>query len=202
MDSYNRDSAEQFNLYRVRDTKLLLMLMIALLPMGWLSYESTIGYIVYLTQQPNDYYLEQTDLLGGYAFEVFAGIVAVTLFLLFRLRAVWSGVKLDIDNRIIHIPGGNISANNFIDYIKPSFLLQHFLRFHIDMDRVRQIGAQTKTKTTKMDNGRINTKHRYSLELRGAFGAANVWFVDEGKRDEIYAAIRELNSMGDPFLRV
>lgn len=202
MDSYNSNSETQLGIYRVRDPKRLLMIVLSLIPLGWISYESTIGYIDHIAEFPNDYLLKTIDLFGGYTFEVYATVMSLTAILLLRLRAIWSGVKLDLDDRMIHIPGGHVSANDFIDFFKPSFLLQYFLRFHIDMDQIRQIGEKTKITKKEMNNGQVKTKYRYSLELRGTFGAADVWFIDEGKRDEIYSAIRELNSMGDPFLRV
>ena len=202
MDFVNSGKPLQ-GIYKVRDLKLILKMMVTLCILGGVIYLLTWDYLIYLSKSPNDYFLVKSNPKDGHIYVAYVNIVfiTITLILLLRLRAVWSGIKINLNNKSVEIPGGNVSANNFIDVFKPSFLFQHFLRMKINLNEIRQIKQSSKSKVVRAIGGRLKTKSKYLLGLSGEFGAANVWFIDEGKRDEAYAAIRELNNMGDPFIR-
>ena len=138
------------------------------------------------------------DFLG---FVALFGLIDVLLVgLSFRMKAVWEGVKLDLNERTIEFSGGGVSANDMIDYIKPSFLLQYFTRFRINLDEVSQMNMDSIT-TQRWDKGlnRWIYDTTYYIKFSGTFGAASVTFLSEGKCRELYTAIRQLNEMGDPI---
>lgn len=203
MMDYVKSGKPLQGIYKVRDLKLILKLVVLICILGGVIYLLTWDYLIYLTKSPDDYFFERSNPNDVHIYFAYANLVfiSITLILLLRLRAVWSGIKINLDNRSIEIPGGNVSANNFIDIFKPSFLFQHFLRLNINLNKIRQIKQSSKSKVVRAIGGRLKTKSKYLLGLSGEFGAANVWFIDEGKRDEAYAAIRELNNMGEAFFK-
>lgn len=183
--------------YRVRDPFKLLVLTGILIVLILIALVANKVYMDHIAEHAGDWLMSQTD--NGMWYVVGSNLLAIITFL--RLRALWGGTKLDIGDRTIQIPGGNISANDFVDYFKPSFLFQHFLRFTFNLDDVRQISQSTKVKTITR-NGIKERSYTYALNMSGTFGAASVWFKNEGKCDELFSAVRELNDMGEPFLRV
>lgn len=127
-----------------------------------------------------------------------ANVLAIGVLL--RLKALWAGVKVDLDDRTLEFPGGSVAANDFSDYFKPSFLLQYFLRKTVAIDQIRQLGQRVK-RSVRTVNGNVKVTQYYAIAINGSFGAAEVWFDSEGKCDEIYSAIRQLNNMGEPIVR-
>jgi hypothetical protein len=113
----------------------------------------------------------------------------------FRLKAIWKGVVVNVTEHTLTFPGGSVAANNFSDYVNPSYLLQSFQRFTIDLDQIGQISTGL---SFQANSANVSS---YNLEFVGTFGAASVGFSNEGKRDEIYSAIRQLNQMGTPINR-
>ncbi len=130
---------------------------------------------------------------------IFNGLLLVMIY---RLKVIWKGIELDVENRTMSFQGGGITANDFSDYFKLSYLLQYFKRFEIDIDEISQIQANDNTtqhydKTLK----RWVTSTTHEINFVGSFGSATVKFSSSGKRDQIYNAIRQLNSMGTPYVK-
>jgi len=130
------------------------------------------------------------------------GTVAMILELLY-LRANWFGAVIDFSTAEMVYPGGGVSANDFSDYLRPRYLLQRFLRFRVALRDIRSIrGSNRKVMSySKVFMGaspRKRNKTIFGLSFVGPCGAATIWFHDEGKRDELRAAIQQSNRMGRP----
>lgn len=132
----------------------------------------------------------------------FLSIVFLPLSLLvfLRLKAILGGVVVNNTQRTLSFPGGGISANGLGDYFKPSFLFQYFARKTINLDEISSLQKET-IKTTKREDGRTYQRYTHYVSYAGRFGAAKIKFSSEGKRDELYASIRQSNNMGEPFVR-
>lgn len=129
------------------------------------------------------------------------GISNLTLIIMtFRTKAVWNGVVLNIEDRTMIFPGGNTEANDIIDYVKPSFLLQYFHRHTIDLDKVSNISNVVHTSRISDKHGNIQTNYGYEVMFSGPFGASSVFFTKQGKANELYAALRQVNKMGEPIV--
>jgi hypothetical protein len=177
--------------YRIRDTTTLLwtILGVAILAVGSWFYHSMIIEAV---------------IAGDSDLDLKLTIAATIDFLLvltaFRLSAIWDGVKLDLQNRTIDFGGGGVEANDLSDYLKPSFLLQYFMRHRINLDDISQMQMDTQTTRAWNDSTKSwieNTTH--FIRLQGRFGSASIPFASEGKCDQLYSAIREANRMGNPI---
>ncbi len=116
-------------------------------------------------------------------------IIGAALF----LKANWNGVVIDLNRDMVEVPGGGIAANDFSDYCKPKFLLQYFCRFKFNLRDISEI-----KKYCKLDS-KGNQSH--AMIFTGSFGSARIWFNSEGKRDQLYASIRQINNMGIPVIK-
>lgn len=183
--------------FRVRDPSTLLKTLLLLLGVGTLTL--AIDWNIYL-QSSTEFWtwskITAEDNISSAAFAVFFNVLF--LVILFRLIALWGGVKVDMDNGTLEFPGGNVSANDFIDYFKPSFLFQYFIRYTINIGDIRELYQKTEQKVERSNIG-SRIKYRYAIAINGSFGAASIWFSNEGKCDEIYSAIRQINNMGEPI---
>jgi len=198
MDAINTDSSNLSTIYRVRDPFRLLKTLILLLVVGAIT-----GLIDYgLIRMPSNKFPWDSLFAKEYIWQT-ATVISLNLLtigILFRLKALWSGVKVNLDAATIEFPGGSVSANDFIDYFLPKFLFQYFLRTTLDLNSIRQLSTSVKRDITT-NNGNVKVYERFAININGSFGAASVWFDSEGKRDEIYSAIRQLNRMGDAIFR-
>ncbi len=146
-------------------------------------------------------------ILGG--FGVFGGgfrpdgfiwaLAALVLALpfLFHLMALFGGVVLDVENDSLSFAGGGISPSGPGDFFRADFLLQPFRRYEIGLSEIRNIKA---TDTRYYDKVSREVKYWHHISFNGDFGAVSLRFVDENKRDQLYAAIREANRMGSPVV--
>ena len=132
-------------------------------------------------------------------------IAVPNVFLLmtaYRLKAIWGGNVLNLQKRTLEFAGGGVAANEMSDYINLNYLLQSFKRSQINLD---DIGHMEVTEYTKKTWNKItksyNTHISYSITLSGPFGAASIPFSSQGKCNEMYSAIRQLNKMGSPIVR-
>lgn len=116
-----------------------------------------------------------------------------------RLKAIWSGVELNPQMRTITFAGGGVSANNLIDFFRPTFLLQYLGRTRIHLDEIQQISVDEVRKQRGNATGGISTDSTFYLRLAGTFGAASIKFLNKGKCDAVFAAIRQNNRMGEPI---
>jgi len=187
--------------YKVRDPYKQLLTLLLLIGFGLSAWIADLYYLDNLKRHPADWLMTAESESRGNGIWIILGFNLTAIAILLRLKALWNGIKIDFAESIVEIPGGNISPNDFIDFFKPSFLFQYFIRFKIELQDIRQLSESTKVKTT-LRHGIVKRKYSHAIHFSGRFGAATVWFRDEGKRDELYAAIRELNAMGEPFLRV
>lgn len=146
-----------------------------------------------VAQQTKDGFVEAFVLLIC----IDAFLVGIMMLVYYRLKAIWKGVELNLSTRTMSFPGGGIAANNITDYIKPEFLLQLFKRKTIDLDAISEIQQETIKYTSHSNNG-TTVSYTHYIKFVGSFGAAHVRFKNEGKRDELYNAIRMANRMGTP----
>ncbi|MDR2050293.1 MAG: hypothetical protein LBQ63_00750 [Deltaproteobacteria bacterium] len=179
----NGGQAEFDEVYRVKDPRKILRCVLGTtLGIGSMIY-SLVGY----SSDPN--------------FSNFCAIVwlilAVACF--FLTKANLGGIVLDFRNDVLEFPGGGISANEIIDYIKPGFWLQVFKRHVVPLSELREISRYDK-RHTRRKNGRVSETASYYIKFNGSFGAARLKFSNEGKRDELYSALREVNKMGVPVV--
>lgn len=197
MASYNRHSEKPARAFKVRDPSKLLKTVLFLILVGFLAVGADVSAIDAEKRGAFDWSrIFNNDMIGYTICAITVNVLAIGT--LFRLRAIWSGVKVDPEAKTVEFPGGNISADDFIDYFTPSFLFQYFLRRTISLEEIREIYQQTKRSAREV-NGRIKVSHQYGLAINGSFGAAVIWFNNEGKCDQIFSAIRQLNNMGEPI---
>jgi hypothetical protein len=140
------------------------------------------------------------SVLGLFDGVVLFFVVSASLLLAvgYRLKAIWDGVELDLNTREMSFPGGGIEANEITDYISLDYLLQLFKRKTIDLDDISEISQET-IQTTRRKDGKTQISYTHYIKFVGAFGAAKVRFQSEGKRDQLYNAIRQANRMGAPI---
>lgn len=177
MDAAGSGFGSKDTIYRVRDTLGLLL---------------TVLFIVVLA--PVDFYFNARFFAGAPVGFMFTVITLVLWFLALRLKALWDGIELNLDKGTMSFPGGQISANSLSDYINPVFWFQSLTRFTIDIEQIGQIS------TSLRFNQKANVTG-YVINFVGTFGAASVTFREQGKRDEIYNAIRQINKMGTPYVK-
>jgi uncharacterized protein len=129
-------------------------------------------------------------IFGGIA--GFFGRVLATLIWLMpavlpmqRARIQLQGYVIDPEKDEFSFPGGWISANSVSDYFKINFITQAFRRFTIRLSDIQQ----------------LSQSYSDCVEIQGSFGAAEFRLRDEGKRDQLFAAIRQANRMGTPVFR-
>lgn len=115
-----------------------------------------------------------------------------------RLRAIWSGVILNLSAQTLEFQGGGVSANNLIDFLRPTFLLQYLGRTRLKLDEIQQMSVQEVRKATGQATGGVSIERTFYLRLAGGFGTASIKFLNEGKCDAVFAAIRQSNRMGEP----
>lgn len=144
------------------------------------------------------------------SFILIAGIVAVIasfmgLFIIgipiaimcfYRYKVLKDGIVLNLDTGRLQFPGGQIAANQITDYLSKDFLLQMFKRFDIAVSDIQLINK--KVNVSLDDKGKPS--YRYTLQLSGKFGSAAVTFIDEGKCDQCFAMITQVNNMGIPVV--
>lgn len=187
MDASNTNRVATESVIRVRDPKGLLWTIVGVIALTALSLFWNI-------------HIAENLSLGNIPFYIVLNLPL--LIILYRLKAIWKGIELDIDNRTMSFQGGGIAANDFADYFKLNFLLQYFKRFEINIDEISQIAAKddvnliwSKSLKTHIENW------TYTINFVGTFGSASVNFTNKGKRDQIYNYIRQLNKMGDPYVK-
>jgi hypothetical protein len=187
MEASNINQKKMENILRVRDPSKLLYTIIGAL---------VLALVCFVT---NVFLFDGFDSTVVICSLIFNGLLLVMIY---RLKVIWRGIELDVENRTMSFQGGGISANDFADYFKLSYLLQYFKRFEIDIDEISQIEASNSESKTfdKTLNTWITTKY-IGISFVGSFGSASVEFNDAGKRDQIYNAIRQLNSMGTPYVK-
>lgn len=143
-------------------------------------------------------------LIGGTIAHLMGGVFWIVILLgimglsALRYSAISGGTEINLINRTMSFPGGGISANDVTNYINLEFLFQLFNRTTIDLDAISEIKRKTEKFTSK--NG--TTCCGYYIEFVGTFGAAYLMFDNEGKRDELFNAIRQINKMGTPLFNV
>jgi ammonia channel protein AmtB len=120
----------------------------------------------------------------------------------YRLKAIWGGNVLNLQQRTLEFAGGGISANEMSDYINLNYLLQFFKRSRINIDDIGHMEVtEYTTKTWNKTTQSYNTRISYSISISGPFGAVSIPFSNQGKCNEMYSAIRQLNKMGSPIVR-
>ncbi len=133
-------------------------------------------------------------IFSGYWLFLPVGIVvAVACFI--RFRVIKDGIILNLDTGRLQFPGGGIEANQLTDYINTQFVMQWFKRFDLALNEIAQISKSVKT---KVDKGHVTRK--YYIHLTGPFGSAAMVFESEGKCDQCYAMIVQVNQMGIPVV--
>jgi hypothetical protein len=188
MDASRKVSKNTNDIYKVRDPSGLLWTLFGMAPLAALSFFVNTFFFNGLLKNHVDMFSMITLFICNFP------LVIISL----RLHAIWKGIELDIENRMMSFPGGEIEANDFADYFKLDYLLQYFKRYEISLDEISQIRTENIT-ITNHDTNRENTT--YKISFVGTFGAASVNFSNGGKRDQIYTAIRELNQMGTPYVK-
>lgn len=132
-------------------------------------------------------------------------IALVTLLLLnypvwLYIKVKNKGIILDFRNDLMEFPGGYISANEMSDYLDLKYWFQLFLIFKVPISQIREIQSEDNTVrvwSKQTDSFEYSTV--YVMNINGDFGAFSLPFQDFGKRDQLYAKIREVNSMGSPI---
>lgn len=176
-------------IYQVKDTRIILLtLLFSIACLGGSTFfnQNLLHGIFILDFSMN----ENKNTTFADAIGMVIGANVLLLAASWRLRAVWSGVKLDLNKRTIEFAGGGVSSNNMSDYVSLDYLLQFFKRTKVELDDISYMsrGIKTEEHTTN-----------YSVNISGSFGAAKITFKDREKRDELYSAIRQLNNMGEPI---
>lgn len=115
-------------------------------------------------------------------------------------KANMGGIVLDLKNDILEFPGGGVAANDITDYIKPDFLMQIFKRHQVPISAIREITSYEEHTRKRDKDGRVTDTFTPYIKFNGDFGAVSIRFASEGKRDELYSILREVNEMGIPVV--
>jgi uncharacterized protein len=127
-------------------------------------------------------------------------LAPVPLFLQ-RVRVELEGYVIDPEKDEFSFPGGAIDANSVSDYFRSKFVTQWLRRFTIRLSDIQSLSAPTYQSTTVSNEGRVSQGYSHYVEIQGNFGAATFLFRSEGKRDQLFAALRQSNQMGTPVFR-
>jgi hypothetical protein len=120
-------------------------------------------------------------------------VLSIIFFLI--LRANWDGYIINLQLKTLELPGGGFETNNVTDYLSPKYWLQSVRRITISLEDIQNIEA-----TELIGANNINTL--FILRIVGKFGAVRIIFKQQGKRDQLYASLREINKMGSPVLNI
>jgi uncharacterized protein len=123
------------------------------------------------------------------------------VFMIQRVRIELQGYVVDPEKDEFSFPGGLISANSVTDYFKIKFITQAFRRFTVRLSDIQSLSAPTIKTTSINKEGNVSEGYSHLVEIRGTFGAATLRFLSEGKRDQLFAALRQANQMGLPVFR-
>ena len=181
--------------YVVKDPlRLLATLCVMVLIAATISIGIASGY---LDGWSNASSAQRRTMLGNWT--MLAGMAVIAEFpLLLYYRANAPGIVIDFQRRTLSFPGGNVSPNGVLDFLRPSFLLQSFHRYTIDVSDIRQINVR---QVRRQGRSRRGVEPSYAIWFNGSFGAAQVEFSNRGKCEEICSAIRQVNGMGTPIIR-
>jgi len=140
---------------------------------------------------------EDTLIFGFFA--PFLLIFSVMAFLM--LKANVNRFVIDMKKDTLEYPGGGIAAPSFFSYFSPAFWFQGFKRYTLTISDIQSIKQydETKARVSKEDY-KVRTTTTYLLNMNGKFGAIPFRFSTEGKRDELYTLIAQMNEMGSPIL--
>jgi hypothetical protein len=151
----------------------------------------------YLDTWSNASSTQRRAMLENWTMLAVMALIAEFLLLLYY-RANASGIVIDFQRRTLSFPGGNVSPNGVLDFLRPSFLLQAFHRYTVDVSDIRQINVR---QVRRQGSSRRGVEPSYAIWFNGSFGAAQVEFSNRGKCEEICSAIRQVNGMGTPIIR-
>lgn len=111
----------------------------------------------------------------------------------FRLKVIYGGIKIDINNDTLSFPGGGISFNSIEETI--SNLHQFFRRYTHKISSIQYI--KTVDKKTISKKGEIS--YTYILTFTSVQNTVNLKFSSSAKRDQVYSLIVNINDMGAPI---
>jgi hypothetical protein len=185
------NDAEPDYVYRVRDVGTILFSLIVM------AVPAAIGANILFSPDASNPNSSQNWATVAFA-------IAILAFL--RLKTIWGGIAFSSRQNTIEFPGGSVSFNSVLDVLKPSFLLQFFVRYRVNMSGIRSIQSGSHIKLTSPINilralTKKGSTYTPYLQLVGNFGGAKINFASEGKRDEAYQHIRIKNRMGLPIFQ-
>jgi TM2 domain-containing membrane protein YozV len=132
-----------------------------------------------------------TDGIGG---------LVLALICYFLLTAQWSGIIIDLKDGTIQFPGGGIAADSVPDYVRPSWLFQHFLRFSQDLEDLQSVEGYSKVKLLRVGDY-SNAYLVYKLRIVFTNMVVTTNFAgNSAKRDQIQILLMQVLKMGDPVL--
>lgn len=86
------------------------------------------------------------------------------------------------------------------DYLDLKYWFQLFLIFKVPISQIREIQREDNTvRVWSKQTNSFEYSTVYVMNINGDFGAFSLPFQDFRKRDQLYAKIREVNSMGSPI---
>ena len=66
-------------------------------------------------------------------------LILIAGIVLIRMVINAKGIVIDVPENKLTFPGGGVEANEWFDYLKPSFIFQYFDRKSIPLDEIRYI---------------------------------------------------------------
>src|ERR1700677_4683168 len=108
--SQQSDTPTEDYVYVVKDVRQILI---------WMGISAGSAYVCY------EFFFR--DASNDMALRIIPWVIPIFAFL--RLKAVMGGVVFRSAEYTMEFPGGGVSANDVADIIRPSYLLQAFLRY-------------------------------------------------------------------------
>jgi|ETN07SMinimDraft_1059922.scaffolds.fasta_scaffold40792_3 hypothetical protein len=168
------------NFYSIHDAKVVFVeLFLCSVIIGGLSYFT---FIAILSSAPI-WEVSQAAMVTAVIL-----VLLCDIYWLMRFIAFARGIKINLNTYMMVLPESFLQAHSFFSYFNPRFLLRAAFRKTIDLKKVTRIQTYQSAESA------------YKVNLVGTFGAFDILFNNEGKCQEFYAMIVQLNEMGDPMI--
>ncbi|MBH9552260.1 hypothetical protein [Inhella gelatinilytica] len=153
-------------------------------------------FLAGIIDKPKDGFLER--LIAGL---VCGGLaLVINSLLMYRIRALLPGVRLDLELGEISFPGGGLAANGVFDYVRPKFWMQYLDRIVIKTDQVTQIGLDARWKKVPFLGDKDGERRVWTLRLDGDFGSTGIDFSNKKKAEQAYGQLAAYLEAGSPVV--
>lgn len=116
-------------------------------------------------------------------------------FCALRTKVIFKGFEIDVENDELRFPGGGISFNDITETFKN--LNQFFKRHTLPLSEIQSINTKVDYRFNSNGKGIKN----YYVILNGSFGSIKVKLYSEGKMEQLFTVLVQVNDMGTPIIK-